>query len=160
MRSSKSTRRRRPLSRPTSTPPSGVCPPGTAPAREVSICNLYRNRGRYRGGRDCPQGGLHFSDAGHTGEASGPLPGHAARVELFSRNRLSFNARFPEVVTALANLPSTRFVVDGEVVAFDGDQTSFALLQSSPHPKGLTYSLFDLLSLDGRDTTGLALPER
>ena len=85
---------------------------------------------------------------------------NAARVELFSRNRLSFNARFPEVVTALANLPSTRFVVDGEVVAFDGDQTSFALLQSSPHPEHLTYCVFDLLHLDGRDTTRLALTER
>jgi DNA ligase D-like protein (predicted ligase) len=82
------------------------------------------------------------------------------RVDLFSRNRLSFNERFPDVADALARLPNQRFVVDGEVVAFDGDQTSFSLLQSSPHPKGLTYSLFDLLSLDGRDTTGLALTER
>jgi bifunctional non-homologous end joining protein LigD len=45
-------------------------------------------------------------------------------------------------------------------VAFDGDQTSFALLQSSPHPQGLTYCVFDLLHLDGRNTADLALPER
>ena len=67
------------------------------------------------------------------------------QVELLSRNRLSFNARFPEVVAALANLPASSFVVDGELVAFDGDQTSFSLLQSSPHPEHLTYCVFDLL---------------
>jgi DNA ligase D-like protein (predicted ligase) len=82
------------------------------------------------------------------------------RVDLWSRNRLSFNARFPDVVAALAEVKARRFVVDGEVVAFDGDQTSFALLQSSPHPSGLTYCLFDLLNLDGQDVTGLALARR
>jgi bifunctional non-homologous end joining protein LigD len=85
---------------------------------------------------------------------------NADRVELLSRNRLSFNARFPEVATALVRLASTRFVVDGELVAFDGDQTSFSLLQSSPHPEHLTYCLFDLIYLDGHDTTGLALTDR
>jgi bifunctional non-homologous end joining protein LigD len=82
------------------------------------------------------------------------------RVDLLSRNRLSFNARFPDVAAALDDLQVTSLVVDGELVAFDGDQTSFSLLQSSPHPQGLTYCLFDLLHLDGRDTTGLELPER
>ncbi len=82
------------------------------------------------------------------------------RVDLFSRNRLSFDARFPEVISALANLSSTNFVVDGELVAFDGDQTSFSLLQSSPHPAHLTYCVFDLLHIDGRDVTRLALTER
>ena len=82
------------------------------------------------------------------------------RVELLSRNRLSFNERFPEVADALAALPSTRFVLDGELVAFDGDRSSFSLLQSSPHPEHLTYCVFDLLYLNGHDTTGLALTER
>jgi bifunctional non-homologous end joining protein LigD len=82
------------------------------------------------------------------------------RVDLISRNRLSFNARFPDVAAALAELPASRLVVDGELVAFDGDQTSFALLQSAPHPRGLTYCVFDLLYLDGQDTTGLMLTER
>jgi DNA ligase D-like protein (predicted ligase) len=82
------------------------------------------------------------------------------QVDVYSRNRLSFNARFPEVVAALAGLPSQSFVVDGELVAFDGDQTSFSLLQSSPHPQGLTYCVFDLLFVEGRDTTNLPLKER
>jgi bifunctional non-homologous end joining protein LigD len=85
---------------------------------------------------------------------------NGARVDLLSRNRLSFNARFPDVAAALADLPPSSLVVDGELVAFDGDQTSFALLQSAPHPQGLTYCVFDLLHLDGRDTTGLMLTER
>jgi DNA ligase D-like protein (predicted ligase) len=82
------------------------------------------------------------------------------RVDLYSRNKLSFNVRFPEVVAALGNLPAQSFVVDGELVAFDGDQTSFSLLQSSPHPRGLTYCVFDLLYLDGQRTTSLKLTER
>jgi DNA ligase D-like protein (predicted ligase) len=82
------------------------------------------------------------------------------RVNLWSRNRLPFNARFPDVVDALAEVKTHRFVVDGEVVAFDGDQTSFALLQGSPHPSGLTYCLFDMLHLDGRDLTALPLARR
>jgi DNA ligase D-like protein (predicted ligase) len=81
-------------------------------------------------------------------------------VDLYSRNKLSFNVRFPEVVAALAALPAKSFVVDGELVAFDGDQTSFSLLQSSPHPRGLTFCVFDLLHLEGRDTTTLTLRER
>jgi bifunctional non-homologous end joining protein LigD len=122
-----------------------------------------------------------FPDARNIGEATRPLSGqsaggvaartkldrlrcgavhNAARVELLSRNRLSFNARFPEVVTALVNLPSTRLVVDGELVAFDGDQNSFSLLQSSPHSDHLTYCVFDLLHLGGRDITRRALTER
>ncbi len=82
------------------------------------------------------------------------------RIDLYSRNRLSFNARFPEVIAALANLSSTSFTVDGELVAFDGDQTSFSLLQSSPHPAHLTYCVFDILHLDGEDLTTLPLTER
>ena len=85
---------------------------------------------------------------------------NGGRVDLLSRNRLSFNARFPDVAAALAGLPGSSLVVDGELVAFDGDQTSFALLQSAPHPRGLTYCVFDLLHLDGQDTTGLMLNER
>lgn len=82
------------------------------------------------------------------------------RVDLYSRNRLSFNDRFPEVLTALAQLPSDNFTLDGELVAFDGDETSFSLLQSSPHPAHLTYCVFDILRLDGRYLTSLPLTER
>jgi DNA ligase D-like protein (predicted ligase) len=81
-------------------------------------------------------------------------------VLLLSRNALSLDARFPEIRAALAADPAEEFVVDGEVVAFVGAQTSFAALQQ--HDDGrrarpLLY-LFDVLHLDGMDTT--ALPQR
>jgi ATP-dependent DNA ligase len=50
-------------------------------------------------------------------------------VRLLSRNRQSLNGTYPEVVEALAAQPCSRFVVDGEVVAFEGRRTSFAKLQ-------------------------------
>src|SRR5918998_961116 len=83
------------------------------------------------------------------------------RVRLISRNHLSLNARFPEVVEALERDPATQFVLDGEVVAFDGAQTSFARLQQrGERPVAVFYYVFDLLHLAREDTTGLPLRER
>lgn len=91
-------------------------------------------------------------------------------VQLFSRNHKSMNASYPELVRALAEQPMERFVADGEIVAFDGRQTSFAKLQSRIHqtdPRRIEASrvtvfcyLFDLLSLDGHDLTGQPLRDR
>jgi bifunctional non-homologous end joining protein LigD len=50
-------------------------------------------------------------------------------VRWLSRNRQSLNGTYPEVVEALATQPCSRFVVDGEVVAFEGRRTSFAKLR-------------------------------
>lgn len=92
------------------------------------------------------------------------------RVRLMSRNRLSLNGTYPEIVDALAKQDTTRFVVDGEIVAFAGRRTSFARLQgrsgiSDPdqaRASGIPvyYYLFDLLHLDGEDTTQVPLIER
>ena len=46
------------------------------------------------------------------------------RVRLRSRNDLSLNDRFLEIVAALEDDPVTDVVIDGEVVAFDRAQTS------------------------------------
>jgi bifunctional non-homologous end joining protein LigD len=83
------------------------------------------------------------------------------RVRLLSRNHLSLNARFPELVEALESDPATQFVVDGEVVAFAGAQTSFARLQQrgERHVAVFLY-VFDLLHLAGHDTTALSLRAR
>jgi bifunctional non-homologous end joining protein LigD len=80
------------------------------------------------------------------------------RVRLLSRNHLSLNSRFPDVVEALERDRATQFVVDGEVVAFDGAQTSFAKLQQGA--ASVFFYVFDLLHLDGEDTTELPLRER
>ncbi|WP_414707038.1 non-homologous end-joining DNA ligase [Salinisphaera sp.] len=50
-------------------------------------------------------------------------------VELYTRNGKLRNDHFPELLDLFAAQPCQRFVLDGEVVAFDGDVTSFARLQ-------------------------------
>jgi bifunctional non-homologous end joining protein LigD len=62
------------------------------------------------------------------------------------------------------------FVVDGEVVAFDGAQTSFAALQPRIHLSNpdrarrsgvrIFYYVFDILHLDGNSTRSLPLRDR
>jgi bifunctional non-homologous end joining protein LigD len=82
-------------------------------------------------------------------------------VRLLSRNDLSLNARFPEVVAALEADDAERLVLDGEVVAFDGAQTSFARLQQrAERPVAIFYYVFDLLNLGGYDVTALPLRAR
>jgi bifunctional non-homologous end joining protein LigD len=78
------------------------------------------------------------------------------RVRLLSRNDLSLNGRFPAVVEALEHDPVTDVVLDGEVVAFAGSQTSFARLQQrGERPTSVFYYVFDIVYLDGHDTTAL-----
>ena len=83
------------------------------------------------------------------------------RVRLLSRNDLSLNARFGEVVAALEHDPVTDVVLDGEVVAFAGSQTSFERLQQlGERPVHVFYYVFDILHLDGHDVTALPLRAR
>ncbi len=92
------------------------------------------------------------------------------RVSLRSRNERPLDGAYPEVVIAVAGQVQQRFVLDGEVVAFDGVRTSFARLQGrlglhDPRAALATgipvfYYVFDLLHLDGLDTTRLPLTER
>ena len=89
------------------------------------------------------------------------------RVRLLSRNRQPLNGTYPELVDAFAAQHTTRFVVDGEVVAFEGRRTSFARLQgrlgiTNPEvarasPVRVYYYLFDLLHLDGQSTVDVPL---
>jgi bifunctional non-homologous end joining protein LigD len=51
------------------------------------------------------------------------------QVRLLSRNRKRLNDHYPELVEALAAQEADDFVVDGEVVAFEGGRSSFARLQ-------------------------------
>ena len=83
------------------------------------------------------------------------------RLRLLSRNDLSLNERYPELVTALEAEPCTRFVLDGEIVAFEGPRTSFARLaqRKQRHVPVFLYA-FDLLWLDGFDLRALPLRVR
>src|SRR3954447_24274525 len=91
-------------------------------------------------------------------------------VRLESRTAKDLTTRYPEIVDAIAALKAQQLTLDGEVVAFDGDQTSFSRLQqrlgvSRPSPSlvsacPVVYCVFDLLEIDGEDITGLPLEER
>lgn len=83
-------------------------------------------------------------------------------VNLFSRNHLSFNKQFKPIAEALKKLKHTA-VLDGEIVIEEKDgRSNFQLLQNYlKEGKGkLKYYVFDILNLDGNDTTGLTLVER
>jgi len=83
-------------------------------------------------------------------------------VSLYSRNRISFNKRFPPVLEALRQFGSDA-VLDGEIVVVDDQgRPDFGMLQhyqdsASGH---LLYYVFDLLSFQGHDLTGLPLIRR
>jgi ATP-dependent DNA ligase len=69
-------------------------------------------------------------------------------VSLYSRNRLLQNHSYPTVVEALAKLPVRDAILDGEATGVWGRQGVVA------------YNVFDVLWLDGKDTTSLPLTER
>ena len=91
-------------------------------------------------------------------------------VRLESRNGKDLSGTYPEVDSALAAQRARELLLDGEVVAFDGDQTSFSRLQQrlgvtqpsrnqvASYP--VVFCVFDLLEIDGEDLTGKQLLER
>ena len=83
------------------------------------------------------------------------------RVRMLSRNRLSFNERFPDIAAALARDRADGFVVDGEIVAFARGKSTFETLQQRGERRAQLYLyLFDVLYADGRDVGGLPWRER
>jgi DNA ligase D-like protein (predicted ligase) len=85
----------------------------------------------------------------------------ATGVRLMSRNDLSLDARYPEIVAALARDRASDVVVDGEVVAFDGSQTSFTRLARRGRERVAVFLyVFDVLHLDGYDVRALPLRAR
>jgi len=91
-------------------------------------------------------------------------------VALMTRNRQRVNSTYPELAAALAAQQAADFVLDGEVVAFDGSMTSFSRLQQRLGVRNppahliasvpVVYYLFDVLRADGLDVRGLSLRER
>ncbi|MEA2298384.1 MAG: bifunctional non-ous end joining protein LigD [Solirubrobacteraceae bacterium] len=82
-------------------------------------------------------------------------------VRLRSRNDLSLDDRYPELPPALAAQAARHYVLDGEVVAFDGARTSFARLAARGRRFTAVYLYaFDLLWLDGQDLRALPLLTR
>lgn len=91
-------------------------------------------------------------------------------VRLCSRNRKQLNDTYPELVDALARQACRDFIIDGEVVAFDGAVTSFARLQgrmqiadreaAAASRIAVYYYLFDIMRLDGQVLQRLPLRTR
>ena len=83
------------------------------------------------------------------------------QATLLSRNEKSFDARFPDLVTMLANLPVQSAILDGEIVALDKHhRPSFQALQNYEKGPNLACYLFDLLELNGDRFDNLPLEER
>ena len=84
-----------------------------------------------------------------------------SNVRLLSRNDLPLDDRYPEIAEALTGNRCERFAVDGEVVAFDGSQTSFSLLaQRKQRFVPVFLYLFDILWIDGFDVRRVPLRSR
>lgn len=92
------------------------------------------------------------------------------RASLWSRNEKRMNAAYPEIVRALEKAAKHDMVLDGEVVAFDGELTSFAALQPRIHLRDeeravatgveVFIYLFDLPWLAGQDLSDAPLLSR
>ncbi|HEY3247807.1 MAG TPA: non-homologous end-joining DNA ligase [bacterium] len=99
--------------------------------------------------------------------------GSEREVSLRSRNNLTQNGQFPEVVDALYHLDFPDAVLDGEIVALDDDgRAHFQLLQSripmarngqrqkDAQPLTIAYYVFDLLYYNGHVLVDRPLEER
>ncbi|GAB2585646.1 hypothetical protein Aab01nite_52620 [Paractinoplanes abujensis] len=85
------------------------------------------------------------------------------RVEARSRNLNDITGSYPELEELPGLLAGRDAVLDGEIVALEGDRPSFALLQQRMHVAApsaalvtavpVLYYVFDLLALDGADLT-------
>lgn len=85
------------------------------------------------------------------------------RVELLAKSGKSLARFFPEVVERLERLEAESFILDGELLAQEGDRYAFEALQQRLHPAEsrirklagetpATLVLFDMLAdVDGRD---------
>jgi DNA ligase D-like protein (predicted ligase) len=91
-------------------------------------------------------------------------------VRLESRTGKDLTSTYPEVREAVAAQQARELLLDGEVVAYDGEQTSFGRLQQRlgiRNPSAdliaenpVVYTIFDLLEVDGEDLTQRANLER
>jgi DNA ligase D-like protein (predicted ligase) len=93
-----------------------------------------------------------------------------ASAQLLTRNKKVITGTYPELAAALGAQQADDFIVDGEILAFDGTQTSFARLQQrmqlvAPLPELIRrvpvyYYLFDIVYADGADLRRQPLLER
>jgi DNA ligase D-like protein (predicted ligase) len=95
---------------------------------------------------------------------------YGAEVRLESRTAKDLTGTYPEVRAAVAAQRARELLIDGEVVAYDREQTSFSRLQqrlgvTKPSQEQVVaypvvFCVFDLLEVDGEDLTERPLLER
>ena len=91
-------------------------------------------------------------------------------VRLITRNEKDRTAHYPDLLDAIVRDETPPLIADGEIVAFDGDVTSFSRLQArmqNARPSAsnvasvpVYFYLFDLIWLDGYDLSALPLVAR
>ncbi|MCO7518123.1 MULTISPECIES: DNA ligase D [unclassified Pseudomonas] len=88
----------------------------------------------------------------------------AGKVRLFTRNGHDWSAKMPQQVAALQALGLDSAWLDGEMVVVDGNGVAdFQALQNAfdtEHDEQITYYLFDLPYLGGRDLRSLPVQDR
>jgi len=82
------------------------------------------------------------------------------RVDLWSRSQQPFTGRFGGIAAAVGALAAEEVIFDGEIVAMEGDRTSFSLLQRPGSTATPIYFVFDVLHLAGDDLRDRPLLER
>ena len=82
-------------------------------------------------------------------------------TRLYSRNGLSFEAKYPDVYEALKKIKK-KAIIDGEIVALDENgKPNFQLLQQfDPSTTHLVYYVFDCLQINGKSIEQKTLLER
>lgn len=95
---------------------------------------------------------------------------YGKEVNLMSRNRKNRNNTYPEILEALKKQTLENFIIDGEVVAFQGKHTSFAELQKRMHLKNsveirnhkteVLFYVFDIIHIENCNVSGLPQIER
>jgi DNA ligase D-like protein (predicted ligase) len=91
-------------------------------------------------------------------------------IRLMTRNEKDRTSHYPDLRSAIDAQETPDLVADGEIVAFDGERTSFSKLQermqnSRPSAEAVRrqpvfYYLFDVMWFDGYDLTALPLGAR
>jgi bifunctional non-homologous end joining protein LigD len=91
-------------------------------------------------------------------------------VRLITRNEKDRTSHYPDLVEALGGVDTAPLIADGEIVAFQGDVTSFARLQErmqNARPSAaqvaavpVLFYLFDVIWFDGYDLSALPLLTR
>jgi bifunctional non-homologous end joining protein LigD len=95
---------------------------------------------------------------------------NGSTVQAFSRNDKDITRTYPELRAVRELLAGSSLIVDGEIVALQAGRPDFANLQNRMHVADpdqdlltdtpVHYYVFDMLELDGKDTTRLPYRQR